>query len=152
MIFCGIRRKFYKFHGKQQNAMANLETGWAVYLQSNWTLLNLNILTKRKSCCMLIVRLLRRNPSPHNLEKVRRTSPLAVMFLWPLPKHCLRQQKLYNFLQPSGNFAIGSPETRLAKCRQISIFAMPLAFTGKYREILANNGKYWQIWFTTLHI
>ena len=27
MIFCGIRRKFYKFHGKQQNAMANLETG-----------------------------------------------------------------------------------------------------------------------------
>ena len=27
MIFCGIHRKFYKFHGKQQNAMANLETG-----------------------------------------------------------------------------------------------------------------------------
>ena len=27
MIFCGIRRKFYKFHGNQQNAMANLETG-----------------------------------------------------------------------------------------------------------------------------
>ena len=27
IIFCGIRRKFYKFHGKQQNAMANLETG-----------------------------------------------------------------------------------------------------------------------------
>ena len=27
MIFCGIRRKIYKFHGKQQNAMANLETG-----------------------------------------------------------------------------------------------------------------------------
>ena len=27
MIFCGIRRKFYKFHGKQQNAMANLERG-----------------------------------------------------------------------------------------------------------------------------
>ena len=29
MIFCGICRKFYKFHGKQQNAMANLETGLA---------------------------------------------------------------------------------------------------------------------------
>ena len=27
MIFYGIRRKFYKFHGKQQNAMANLEMG-----------------------------------------------------------------------------------------------------------------------------
>ena len=27
MIFCGIRRKFYKFRGKQQNVMANLETG-----------------------------------------------------------------------------------------------------------------------------
>ena len=34
---------------------------------------------------------------------------------------------------------------RLAKCRQISIFAMPVAFTGKYREILTNIGKYWQI-------
>ena len=28
MIFCGICRKFDKFHGKQQNAMANLETGY----------------------------------------------------------------------------------------------------------------------------
>ena len=37
--------------------------------------------------------------------------------------------------------------TRLAKCRQISIFAIPVAFTGKYREILAINGKYWQILF-----
>ena len=27
MIFCGICRKFDKVHGKQQNAMANLETG-----------------------------------------------------------------------------------------------------------------------------
>ena len=27
MIFCGICRKFDKLHGKQQNAMANLETG-----------------------------------------------------------------------------------------------------------------------------
>ena len=27
MIFYGILRKFYKFRGKQQNAMANLETG-----------------------------------------------------------------------------------------------------------------------------
>ena len=27
MIFCGICRKFDKFNGKQQNAMANLETG-----------------------------------------------------------------------------------------------------------------------------
>ena len=35
--------------------------------------------------------------------------------------------------------------TRLAKCWQISIFAMPVAFTRKYREIMANNGKYWQI-------
>ena len=41
---------------------------------------------------------------------------------------------------------------RLAKCRQISIFAMPVAFTGKYREIMANIGKYWQIWYTTFHI
>ena len=31
---------------------------------------------------------------------------------------------------------------RLAKCRKISIFAMPVAFTGKYRELMANNGKY----------
>ena len=30
MIFCGICRKFDKFHGKQQNAMANLETGNAI--------------------------------------------------------------------------------------------------------------------------
>ena len=36
-------------------------------------------------------------------------------------------------------------QARLAKCRQISIFAMPVAFTGKYQEIMANNGKYWQI-------
>ena len=27
MILCGIFRKFDKFHGKQQNAMTNLETG-----------------------------------------------------------------------------------------------------------------------------
>ena len=27
MIFCGIRRKFYKLHGQQKNAMANLERG-----------------------------------------------------------------------------------------------------------------------------
>ena len=33
-------------------------------------------------------------------------------------------------------------ESRLAKCRQISIFAMPVAFTGKYREIMENTGKY----------
>ena len=33
-------------------------------------------------------------------------------------------------------------ETRLAKCRQISIFAMPVAFTGKCREIMENTGKY----------
>ena len=32
--------------------------------------------------------------------------------------------------------------SRLAKCRQISIFAMPVAFTGKYREIMENTGKY----------
>ena len=36
-------------------------------------------------------------------------------------------------------------KSRLAKCRQISIFAMPVAFTGKYQEIMENNGKYWQI-------
>ena len=43
-----------------------------------------------------------------------------------------------------------SSKARLAKCWQISIFAMPVAFTGNYREILANSGKYWQILFTTL--
>ena len=32
--------------------------------------------------------------------------------------------------------------TRLAKCRQISIFAMPVAFTGKYWEIMENTCKY----------
>ena len=30
---------------------------------------------------------------------------------------------------------------RLAKCRQISIFAMPVAFTGKYWQIMENTGK-----------
>ena len=36
-------------------------------------------------------------------------------------------------------------KSRLAKCRQISVFAMPVAFTGKYREIwqiMENTGKY----------
>ena len=33
-------------------------------------------------------------------------------------------------------------KSRLAKCRQISIFAMPVAFTGKYWEIMENTGKY----------
>ena len=51
-------------------------------------------------------RLLRRNSLPQNLEKVCRTSPLAVMFLRPLPKHCHRHQKLYYVLPP----ATGSPE------------------------------------------
>ena len=32
--------------------------------------------------------------------------------------------------------------SRLAKCRQISIFAMPVAFAGKYWEIMENTGKY----------
>ena len=35
-----------------------------------------------------------------------------------------------------------SAAARLAKCRQISIFAMPMAFTRKYREIMENTGKY----------
>ena len=30
----------------------------------------------------------------------------------------------------------------LAKCRQISIFAMSVAFTGKYWQIMENTGKY----------
>ena len=34
MIFCGICRKFDKFHGKQQNAMANLETGVTVHYRA----------------------------------------------------------------------------------------------------------------------
>ena len=55
-------------------------------------------------------RLLRRNPSSQNFEKVRRSSPLVVMFLRPLPKYCHRQQKIYNVLQPAGYFATGSPE------------------------------------------
>ena len=38
--------------------------------------------------------------------------------------------------------------SRLAKCLQIRIFAMPVAFYGKYRQIMANGGKYWQILFT----
>ena len=33
----------------------------------------------------------------------------------------------------------------LAKCRQILVFSMPVVFTGKYRQILAFTGKYWQI-------
>ena len=33
-------------------------------------------------------------------------------------------------------------EARLAECRQISIFAMSVAFTEKYREIMGNTGKY----------
>ena len=32
--------------------------------------------------------------------------------------------------------------SRLAKCRQIGIFAMTPAFIRKYREIMTNNGKY----------
>ena len=37
----------------------------------------------------------------------------------------------------------GEPsEPRLAKCRQISIFAMPVAFSGKYWQIMGNTGKY----------
>ena len=55
-------------------------------------------------------RLPQRNHSPQNLKKVCRTLPLAVMFLQPLPKHCHRQQKLNNVLQPAGNFATGLPE------------------------------------------
>ena len=31
---------------------------------------------------------------------------------------------------------------RLAKCLQISICAMPVAFTGKYWQIMDNAGKY----------
>ena len=31
--------------------------------------------------------------------------------------------------------------SRLAKCRQISIFAMPVALTGKYWQIMGNTGK-----------
>ena len=42
----------------------------------------------------------------------------------------------------------------LTKCRQIGIFAMPVAFTGKYWQITENTGKYdllaWN--FYTLHI
>ena len=34
MIFYEIRRKLYKFHGKQQYAMANLETGGL--MQDDW--------------------------------------------------------------------------------------------------------------------
>ena len=44
MIFCGIRRKFYKFHGKQQNAMANLETGGSLLLEATLTKMSLNAL------------------------------------------------------------------------------------------------------------
>ena len=33
-------------------------------------------------------------------------------------------------------------KSRLAKCRQIRIFAMPVAFTGKYWQIMENTGKY----------
>ena len=37
---------------------------------------------------------------------------------------------------------------RLAKCRQIWVFSMPVAFTGKYRHIPENTGKYRKIEFT----
>ena len=40
----------------------------------------------------------------------------------------------------SANFE--GEKTRLAKCRQISISAMPVAFTGKYGQIMENTGKY----------
>ena len=36
----------------------------------------------------------------------------------------------------------GVYRARLAKCRQISIFAIPVAFTGKYWQIMDNTGKY----------
>ena len=42
----------------------------------------------------------------------------------------------------SSGASIAEKWARLAKCRQISIFAMPVAFTGKYREIMENTGKY----------
>ena len=45
MIFCGICRKFDKFHGKQQNAMANLETGGVVTAHGKAT----------KSCVFLVL-------------------------------------------------------------------------------------------------
>ena len=38
----------------------------------------------------------------------------------------------------------GSPfiKSRLEKCRQISIFAMPVAFTGKYWQLMGHTGEY----------
>ena len=45
---------------------------------------------------------------------------------------------LYPFVHEQVQRAV----TRLAKCGQISIFAIPVAFTAKYREIMENTGKY----------
>ena len=44
--------------------------------------------------------------------------------------------KSYNSVKVGGFFP------RLAQCRQISIFAMQVAFTGKYWQIPVNTGKY----------
>ena len=57
-------------------------------------------------------------------------------------------------LNASLNWPISSSanSARLAKCRQIWVFSMPVVFTGKYRQILVNAGKYWKLAFTTLEV
>ena len=54
MIFCGICRKFDKFHGKQQNAMANLETGCCSKFHSFYFDMKTQLLSEEKKCFDLL--------------------------------------------------------------------------------------------------
>ena len=57
--------------------------------------------------CKVAARLLRRNPLPQNWKKSSQDSAAS----GNVPAtFTIALQKIYNFLQPAGNFAIGSPE------------------------------------------
>ena len=66
MIFCGIRRKFYKFHGKQQNAMANLETG--AELQTQPIIHILNVLYRKHA--KILISNIKLNPTFKSFERL----------------------------------------------------------------------------------
>ena len=57
--------------------------------------------------CKVAARLLQRNPSPQNLKKSSQDFAASSNVL---AIHTKALQKLFNFLQPAGNFATGSPE------------------------------------------
>ena len=67
------------------------------------------------------------------------------VFFFKAVKGSVKTAKSTGYMGVENSKILYLPRARLAKCPQTSIFAMPVAFTGKYREILANNGKYWQI-------